>query len=100
MSSLTLHPDPTSGAPVTSGASGTDGTLGGPRANRGRQRGPRWPRWVTGLLVAGVLATIAVFLVPLFWLFSSSLKPHGEIYSWPLQWIPTSLTLENFTEAW
>ena len=100
MSSLTLNPDPASGTPVSSGASGTDHAVGGPRANRGRSRGPRRPRWVTGLLVAGVLTTIAVFLIPLFWLFSSSLKPHGEIYSWPLQWIPTSLTLENFTEAW
>ncbi|GAA1490708.1 carbohydrate ABC transporter permease [Brachybacterium sacelli] len=72
----------------------------GPGINRGRRRGPRRPAWMTGLLIAGVLTTLAVFLIPLFWLFSSSLKPHGDIYSWPLQWIPTSLTVDNFVEAW
>ena len=56
--------------------------------------------WATILLTAGVLGTIALFLVPLYWLFSSSLKPHQDIYSWPLHWIPGSLTFDNFTEAW
>ena len=68
--------------------------------NRGRDRGPRRPAWKTGLLMGAVLATIAIFLVPLFWLFSSAMKPHQDIYSWPLQWLPRELTLENFTEAW
>ena len=68
--------------------------------NRGRDRGPRRPAWKTGLLIGAVLATIAVFLVPLFWLFSSSMKPHQDIYSWPLRWLPRELTFENFTAAW
>lgn len=68
--------------------------------NRGRQRGPRRPVWVTALLMAGVLATIAVFTVPIYWLFSSSVKPQQHIYSWPLQWVPTELTVENFVQAW
>lgn len=70
------------------------------RRNRGRDRGPRRPLWATGLLVGGVLATIVVFTLPLYWLFSSALKPHQDIYTWPLQWIPGELTLENFVEAW
>lgn len=45
-------------------------------------------------------AAIAVFLVPIYWLFSSAVKPDSEIYTYPLQWIPTSLHLENFLEAW
>lgn len=98
MSALTLENQKLSGSAGSSGA--TDAAGGGPRANRGRQRGPRRPLWVRILLILAVLGTIAMFLVPLYWLFSSSLKPHGQIYSWPLQWIPTSLTLENFTEAW
>ncbi|MGP9536549.1 carbohydrate ABC transporter permease [Brachybacterium sp. AOP43-C2-M15] len=68
--------------------------------NRGRERGPRRPRWMTALLFAAVLGTIGIFLVPLYWLFSSALKPRQDIYSWPLQWIPTELTLENFVVAW
>ena len=68
--------------------------------NTGRRRGPRRPAWATALLVLGVLATIAVFLVPLYWLFSSALKPHQDIYTWPLKWIPTELTFSNFVGAW
>ncbi|MBZ2197841.1 carbohydrate ABC transporter permease [Occultella gossypii] len=43
---------------------------------------------------------VAVFVLPLYWLFSSALKAENEIYSYPLQWIPTMLEPENFAEAW
>lgn len=42
----------------------------------------------------------AVFLVPVYWLFSSAFKPEPEIYGYPLQWIPSSLEWENFARAW
>ncbi|OFT62938.1 glycerol-3-phosphate ABC transporter permease [Brachybacterium sp. HMSC06H03] len=87
-----------SSAPSTPLSAGGD-TPAVPR-NTGRRRGPRRPAWATALLVLGVLATIAVFLVPLYWLFSSALKPHQDIYTWPLQWIPTELTFSNFVGAW
>ena len=87
-----------SSAPSASTASAPTSTPA-PR-NRGRRRGPRRPAWVTALLLAGVLATIAMFLVPLYWLFSSALKPHQDIYTWPLQWIPRELTLDNIIGAW
>ena len=67
--------------------------------NTGRRRGPRRRPWATALLIAGVLATIAVFAVPLYWLFSSALKPRQDIYSWPLQWLPRELTFDNFVAA-
>ena len=98
MSALTLENQKLSGAAGSSGSA--DAAGGGPRANRGRRRGPRRPLGLRVLLILAGLGTIGMFLIPLYWLFSSSLKPHGEIYSWPLQWIPTSLTLENFTDAW
>jgi ABC-type glycerol-3-phosphate transport system permease component len=68
--------------------------------NTGRRRGPRRRPLTTALLIAGVLATIAVFTVPLYWLFSSALKPRTDIYSWPLQWLPRELTFDNFAAAW
>ena len=102
MSTLTLGQDPhgTPSAPGDDSSTGSAPAPGGAVRNRGRDRGPRRPRWATGLLIGGVLATIAVFLVPLYWLFSSALKPHQQIYTWPLRWIPEALTLENFTQAW
>ena len=90
-----------SSAPSAQLPDGTAAPAGTPvPRNTGRRRGPRRRPWVTALLVLGVLATIAVFLVPLYWLFSSALKPHQDIYTWPLQWIPTELTFSNFVGAW
>lgn len=90
MSSLTL-------APTSASTTTADRPT---RRNRGRERGPRRPWWATGLLIAGVLTTITVFALPLYWLFSSALKPRQDIYSWPLQWLPRELTLDNFVGAW
>lgn len=94
MSTLSSAPS----AQLPDGTAAPEGTYV-PR-NTGRRRGPRRPAWATALLVLGVLATIAVFLVPLYWLFSSALKPHQDIYTWPLQWVPTELTFSNFVGAW
>lgn len=94
MSTLSSAPS----AQLPDGTAAPEGTSV-PR-NTGRRRGPRRPAWATALLVLGVLATIAVFLVPLYWLFSSALKPHQDIYTWPLQWIHTELTFSNFVGAW
>ena len=94
MSTLSSAPS----AQLPDGTAAPEGTSV-PR-NTGRRRGPRRPAWATALLVLGVLATIAVFLVPLYWLFSSALKPHQDIYTWPLRWFPGELTFENFVGAW
>ena len=67
MSTLTVDTDK-----LTEAASGRP-------ANKGRSRGPQRPLWLTALLMFGVLATIAVFLVPIYWLFSSSIKQHSDI---------------------
>ena len=75
-------------------------TMTGDSRNTGRARGPRRPLWLSALLMTGVLITIAVFSVPIYWLFSSALKPHADIYSWPLQWVPLEVTLDNFVGAW
>lgn len=44
--------------------------------------------------------SLLVFLVPMYWLFSSAVKPATGIYAFPLQWIPAPLELGNFGEAW
>ena len=67
---------------------------------RRRARGPRRPAWRTALFMVGIIGIIAMFFVPLYWLFSSAFKPQDAIYTWPLQWIPTEPTLANFAEAW
>jgi sn-glycerol 3-phosphate transport system permease protein len=65
-------------------------------ANRG-QRPLRPARAVQYVLLAGVAA---VFLGPLYWLFTTALKAPDEIYQFPPAWWPSDVTWENFTLAW
>lgn len=48
---------------------------------------------VLGLLL---FAAASLVLVPLLWMMSSAFKPQAQIVQYPPQWIPQSLTLENF----
>lgn len=49
------------------------------------------------VLFAVLTAVTLVFLVPLFWLLSSSLKETSELFSVPVKWLPSKLHFENFT---
>jgi multiple sugar transport system permease protein len=55
----------------------------------------------TFLVVAYLAATAwaIVSLFPLYWMISTALKPPTSIMSLPPQWIPESLSLNNFREA-
>ncbi|WP_210418191.1 carbohydrate ABC transporter permease [Ruania zhangjianzhongii] len=55
----------------------------------------------TSVLHYGLLIVVAlVFLVPLYWLFTSAFKDNTEIYQWPPVWLPSSLDPGNFVRAW
>lgn len=43
-----------------------------------------------------ILATI-MFMLPLAWTISGSLKPNGEIFSVPITWIPSEFRWENYS---
>jgi ABC-type glycerol-3-phosphate transport system permease component len=60
------------------------------------RRRPAWlrpDRWV--LYVLAVLATF-IFIFPIVWLVSASLKPNVEIYRAPLQLIPSQIQLDTY----
>ncbi|MDN5725540.1 MAG: carbohydrate ABC transporter permease [Propionibacteriales bacterium] len=64
----------------------------------GRRTGRRaLPRVINYVLL---LLALLLFAVPLYWLFSTSVKAPSDVYSWPIQWWPTSLRLANFSDAW
>lgn len=46
-----------------------------------------------------LLLAAALFLIPLAWMISSSLKPNYQIFATPPQWIPNPPRWENFSEA-
>jgi len=41
----------------------------------------------------------AIFLLPLFWMLSSSLKPEWQVLANPPVWIPNPPRWENYREA-
>lgn len=52
------------------------------------------------LLFYSLLIFFAIlFMFPLFWMISTSLKSSGEIFSIPPQWIPETLEWGNYVEA-
>ena len=57
---------------------------------------PRFRRWVVATLLWGVAL---LFLVPLLWMVSSSLKPNYQIFEVPPRWIPNPPRWQNYVEA-
>jgi ABC-type glycerol-3-phosphate transport system permease component len=48
-----------------------------------------------------LLIAVGVLMVgPLYWLFSSSLKPSADIHSFPPVWWPSKLEWGNYVDAW
>jgi multiple sugar transport system permease protein len=52
------------------------------------------------LLAHALLVPISITMVlPLYWLFTTSLKPKGLVFTYPPQWIPNPIRLQNYPEA-
>jgi multiple sugar transport system permease protein/sn-glycerol 3-phosphate transport system permease protein len=88
-------------APTTSPA----GPAGGRRRRSTTTSGPgsavtRRPLPLTIVQYVLLAAVLLLFVIPVYWLFSSSVKPESDIYAWPLRWLPTSIEWSNFAEAW
>lgn len=74
----------------------------GLRRSAGRRIGASSPAGALALIAQYVALTAVAlaFVVPLLWLFLSSLKTSADIYRWPISWFPRPLTWENFVRAW
>lgn len=62
--------------------------------------GMRRGEFARKLLVYALLIFLsAVFLFPLFWMFTSAVKAEANIFKWPPQWIPSPFLWSNFQDA-
>ncbi|MGI8746743.1 MAG: carbohydrate ABC transporter permease [Deinococcus sp.] len=61
------------------------------------RRGRRAPRDILRFLVLSLFA--ALFLAPIYWMVSTSLKPEADTIAQPVQWIPAHPTLSNYLEV-
>jgi multiple sugar transport system permease protein len=53
---------------------------------------------VSGVLVwcMGMILTV-LWLVPLLWMVSTSLKPESQVMHYPVEWLPRTISLENYS---
>jgi multiple sugar transport system permease protein len=56
-----------------------------------------WLQGGLGYLLAGMGAVL--FLLPLFWMISSSLKPNYQVLEFPPRWLPNPIQWSNYAEA-
>lgn len=47
-----------------------------------------------------LVAVILIFVAPLYWLATASIKPAEDIYRFPPDWIPNGVFIKNFADAW
>lgn len=65
-----------------------------------RQR-PARRRWAHAFVIyLFVLPGAAIFLIPLLWMLSTSLKESRQIFANPPVWIPDPVVWRNFPEGW
>ncbi|WP_411557763.1 carbohydrate ABC transporter permease [Plantibacter sp. MPB07] len=78
-------------SPVLPGAGG--------KRTRVRRHGPISP--LRRVLIYVMLTVLtAIIFVPFFWMVSSSLKQNNEVFSIPVQWIPTEFVWQNYVDIW
>lgn len=51
------------------------------------------------LYYAALLLVGAIMFLPFLWALSTSFKPNGEIFTIPIRWIPSRMTLDHFRLA-
>src|SRR5436305_2529511 len=64
-----------------------------------QQRGLRW-QVVNGLWVIFLTVGAILFLLPILWMISTSLKPLDRVFALPIEWIPAQPKWDNFAVAW
>ncbi len=55
---------------------------------------------VRAVVLGTLVLTACLFLLPLAWMLSTSLKPKEQIFVYPLIWLPKPIVWENYVRAW
>ena len=54
----------------------------------------------TIVVYALVLPGAIIFIIPLFWMLSTALKPSNQIFVYPPRWVPDPVMWSNFSSGW
>jgi ABC-type glycerol-3-phosphate transport system permease component len=75
-----------------------------PRAAAPPRSAILWPRIRRGVaavvIYLALFALAALFLLPLYWMIATAVKPQQLVYRFPPDWFAGDLTLANFRTAW
>lgn len=82
--------------PVTDDTASSGGAPAGDRKRHRRRANFARNWWGYLLLIAAGLA----FVLPLYILVTTAFKTNGEIYIWPMKWLPSEFTWDNLVAAW
>ncbi|GGD73611.1 carbohydrate ABC transporter permease [Microbacterium murale] len=82
--------------PGTDDGVSTTGVTTGDRKRHRRKASLARNWWGYLLLIAAGLA----FVLPLYILVTTAFKTNGEIYTWPMKWLPSEFTWDNLVAAW
>jgi len=52
------------------------------------------------IVYIALLILSIIVLIPFFWMISSSLKQNNQVFTIPIQWIPTKPQWNNFVDIW
>jgi multiple sugar transport system permease protein len=64
-------------------------------------RGRRWAALgLRALAYLGLALGSVLMVAPFFWMLSTAVKSPSEAFSYPPQWVPHTVTLENFERVW
>jgi multiple sugar transport system permease protein len=66
----------------------------------GDKRRVNWAKVARGIAIQAALVGLSfVFLIPLYWLVSSSVKVDAQLHQWPPAWIPNPITWEHYEKG-
>lgn len=74
----------------------TSATAASPRAGESLRYGRAWRSLRHWCWHLPLIATVLIFAAPYIWALSSSLKPEGQLFTYPPQLIPHPITLSNY----
>jgi ABC-type glycerol-3-phosphate transport system permease component len=60
---------------------------------------PRRIKWTHGIVHVLLIALVVVSILPLIYMVSTSIKPDGSEFAFPIQWVPDRVAWENYERA-
>ncbi|MCU6795833.1 carbohydrate ABC transporter permease [Paenibacillus sp. WQ 127069] len=76
-------------------------TIVEPRASYSASKSYRLSSIMRQILLYAVIITVSLSMIaPFIWMLSASVKSEAEVFSYPIQWIPSTFYWSNYEKVW